>query len=86
MSIIKHFRNLEHTQALDEMIDKKTAKLIRHLGVNAQFEWICWIEKESHCSELKIKNRKEHFIAKAHADNLYKSFDLIVEKILNQIK
>lgn len=79
------FKNFEHTEALDEKIREKSDKLTRLLGNEATINWTCWIEKNDHVAEVKLKNKSDLFVAKAESDSLYKTMDLIIEKLNNQI-
>jgi putative sigma-54 modulation protein len=80
------FRHMEHTPALDQIIHEKSAKLTKWLGSSLDIKWICWIEGTDHCAEVKIKNAHEEFFAKASTDDLYKTIDLVIQKIHNQLK
>lgn len=79
------FKNFEHTEALDQKIREKSEKLTKFLGHEASISWICWIEKNEHIAEAKLKNKSDLFIAKAESDSLYKTMDLIIDKLNNQI-
>lgn len=80
------FRNIEHTPALDEKIRQKSEKLKKYLTSNAEVNWVCWVENSDQIAELKIHDKKNDFIAKASSDDLYKSLDLVITKISNQIQ
>lgn len=80
------FRHMEHTPALDQMIKEKSQKFSKWFGPAAQVQWTCWTEGVDHCSEVAIQSGAEKFFAKAHADDLYKTFDIVVHKIQNQMK
>jgi len=85
MNIDITFRHMEHTVALDQMIREKSVKFSKWFGPSAQVHWICWMEGIDHCSEVSIHAGADKYFAKAHSDDLYKTFDLIVHKIQNQI-
>lgn len=79
------FKNFEHTDALDQKIREKSDKLTKQLGNDMSITWTCWIEKNDHIAEAKVKNKNDLFIAKAESDNLYKTMDLVIDKLNNQI-
>jgi len=79
------FRNLEHTEALDDKIKSKTQKLQKFLKEDCEVSWTCWIEKDTQYAEVKVKSGKDNYIAKADSDDLYKTMDLVLSKIENQI-
>jgi len=85
MKCIITFRNLEHTDALDEKIRSKTEKLQKFFSPDASINWTCWIEKDTQIAEAIIKNKSESFVAKAESDSLYKTMDLVLTKIRNQV-
>lgn len=86
MNIHITFRHMEHTPALDQMIREKSEKFIKWFGNQATVRWTCWIEGVDHCAEAEVHAGHQEYFAKAHADDLYKTFDLVIHKIQNQIK
>lgn len=86
MNIDITFRHMEHTPALDQVIREKSEKFSKWFGPQYKVHWTCWRDGKDFCSEVKIHGGHQEFFAKANADDLYKTFDLIVHKIQNQIK
>lgn len=86
MDIQITFRHMEHTPALDEQIREKSQKLQKWFGENVKVNWTCWVEGTNQWSELKVHAGHKEYFAKASADVLYKSFDLVVQKIHNQME
>ena len=86
MKCVISFRNMEHTPSLDERIKDKSNRLEKFLDNNAELSWTCWTEHNSQFAELKINDGKRHFVAKADSPDLYKSLDLVIGKIENQIQ
>ena len=80
------FRNLEHTEALDDKIRQKSEKLSKFFGGNPEVNWVCWVQKDEQFAEVKLHDGKNHFQALASSDNLYKTIDLAIEKLQNQQK
>jgi putative sigma-54 modulation protein len=80
------FRHMDHTPALDQMIREKSEKFTKWFGPDASVKWTCWREGVEHTSEVFVTAGQEEYFAKAHADDLYKTFDLIINKIQNQLK
>lgn len=79
------FRHLEHTPALDEKIREKIDRVAKKLGPSAHYHWTSWVEHESHISTLLIKDGGKDFFARASSDDLYKTIDLTIKKIENQL-
>lgn len=80
------FRHMEHTPALDDMIREKSQKFTKWFGDAATIHWTCWVEGVEQWSEVKILAGHKDYFAKAHATDLYKSFDLVIQKIHNQME
>ena len=86
MTINITFRHMEHTEALDSMIREKSEKFSKWFGPNVDVKWTCWTEGTDQCSEVVVHSGHQEYFAKAHAEDLYKSFDMVVHKIQNQMK
>jgi putative sigma-54 modulation protein len=86
MKITISFRHLEHTPALDEKIRSKSEKLGRYLDGHADLHWSCYIKNGLHYADLDLKGASFACNASANADNLYKSFDLVLGKIEKQLQ
>lgn len=86
MNVNITFRHMEHTPALDTMIREKSEKFTKWFGPQANVHWTCFKDGSDHCSEVSVHAGHQEYFAKAHADDLYKTFDLIIQKIQNQIK
>jgi putative sigma-54 modulation protein len=80
------FKHLDHTPSLDERIKEKSEKFEKYFQGNTKIEWFCWVHNEEHWAEIKVHGPKFDFFAKACADNMYKSLDLVVEKMERQIE
>jgi putative sigma-54 modulation protein len=80
------FKHLEHTPALDERIREKSEKFEKYFQGNTNVQWFCWVHNNEHWAEIKVHGPKFDFFAKACADNMYKSLDLVVEKMERQFE
>ena len=86
MNVIISFKHLDHTEALDEIIHRKTQKLEKYFEGNFDVHWVCWCdEKQSHWAEIKVHGHSFDFIAKASTDSMYKTLDQVIEKIDKQM-
>jgi putative sigma-54 modulation protein len=86
MNVIITFRHMDHTPALDQMIRDKSAKFTKWFGPDTKVHWTCWIQGTDHCSEVSIHSGPKEYFAIAHADDLYKTFDMAIHKIHNQLE
>lgn len=80
------FKHLDHTEALDERIREKSEKLEKFFKGNIQVQWVCWVHENQHWADIKVHGPKFDFFAKASSDNMYKSLDLVVDKIERQVE
>lgn len=79
------FRNIDHTDALDEKIKSKSAKLERLLGPESELNWVSWVENDVQISEARLHHRGEHYVAKSSDKNLYHTFDQVIDKLEAQV-
>jgi putative sigma-54 modulation protein len=86
MNVNITFRHMEHTPALDQVIREKSEKFTKWFGEQTAVRWTCWPDGVNHCSEVMIQSGAQEYFAKAQADDLYKTFDIIVQKIQNQLQ
>lgn len=80
------FKHLDHTPALDERIREKSEKFEKYFQGNTSVQWFCWVHNDEHWAEIKVHGPKFDFFAKACADNMYKSLDLVVDKMERQVE
>lgn len=80
------FKQLKHTEALDDRIKDKSEKFRKYFQSRIDVQWVCWVHEDEHWAEVKVFGPKFEFFAKASADNMYKSLDLVVEKIERQFE
>ena len=86
MKIVSSFKHLEHTPALDEKIQLKSKKLSKYFEGNFEVQWTCYVREDgAHCSDIKILGPSFEYHAGAHADSLYKTFDIAINKIEKQV-
>jgi putative sigma-54 modulation protein len=86
MNITISFKHLEHTEALDEKIQLKTQKLNKFFEGNFDVVWTCWVdEKQSHWAEIKVIGHSFEFHAKASAEIMYKTLDVVIDKVQAQM-
>ena len=80
------FKHLEHTPSLDQRIQEKSQHFEKYFQGNTTVQWFCWVHNDEHWAEVKVHGPKFDFFAKASADNMYKSLDLVVEKMERQFE
>ncbi|MBL7664924.1 MAG: ribosome-associated translation inhibitor RaiA [Bacteriovoracaceae bacterium] len=80
------FKHMEHTPDLDEWIHAKTEKLDKYMDGNIDVQWTCYVNSGKHFAEIKLIGPKFEYHAKADSDSMYKTLDLVVDKIETQLK
>lgn len=86
MNIKISFKHLDHTPALDEKIRDKSQKFQKYFQGRFEVSWVCWVHHENHWAEIKLHGPKFTFFAKASSKNLYKSLDMVMDKMERQVE
>ena len=86
MKISISFKNLEHTEALDEKIKEKTERLSKFFDGNISVHWVCHVDGPSHCADMKLSGPTFTFNASAKSETMYKTLDLVMDKIEKQLQ
>jgi putative sigma-54 modulation protein len=85
MNVTITFLHLDHTEALDQRIKEKTLKLEKLFESDTTIKWTCYVKEGQHYAELAVAGTSLHHHAIAHTDNLYKTIDLVVDKLFKQV-
>lgn len=85
MKVTISFKNLEHTESLDERIKQKSLRMEKFWEGKVEVKWTCWVSGGEHFAEVSILGPKVDYHAKAKSDDLYKSLDLVINKIEKQV-
>ncbi|MEC7275367.1 MAG: ribosome-associated translation inhibitor RaiA [Bdellovibrionota bacterium] len=86
MKVTISFQHLEHTPSLDDRIKEKTLRLGKYMEGKIHAKWNCYVEDHQHYAEIDLVGPKCEFHASAHADSMYKSIDLVLNKLEKQIQ
>lgn len=86
MKVTITFRHLEHTPSLDQRIQEKSEKLAKYLGGKSHIKWNCSVKDGIHYAEIDMTGPNFSYHAAGHSENLYKSFDIVVDKIERQVQ
>lgn len=86
MKVTISFQHLDHTESLDTRIKEKTTKLKKYMEGKTHAKWNCYVEDNQHYAEIELFGPKFQFHATAHSDSLYKSIDLVVNKVEKQVQ
>ncbi|WP_127714726.1 ribosome hibernation-promoting factor, HPF/YfiA family [Halobacteriovorax sp. HLS] len=85
MKVTISFLHLEHTQALDERIHEKSAKLEKFIDGEIKLKWSCFVKDGQHYAEVDLNGPMFHYHATGHTDSLYKTIDVVVDKLEKQL-
>lgn len=85
MKVTIEFLHLDHTESLDDRITEKSEKFEKYFDHEPKLNWTCFVKEGVHYSECTLKVSNQNFHAKAKSDSMYKTIDLVVDKIERQV-
>ena len=81
------FKNMEHTQAVDEKIKEKSQRFDCYIHGKTSFHWMCFKDSlDQYHVEIKAVGPHFEFFSKSSHENFYKCIDLSVDKIERQFE
>lgn len=88
MNVTISYKQLDSSEAIDAKIREKTDKLEKYFdGQNINIKWTCSVDAGLFSSEAEVTgHRGPPLFASATEDNLYKTFDDVVQKISRQAR
>src|SRR3989338_7191488 len=86
MQVSTTFKNIEHTESLDQKIQEKSTKLKKYFHGKINVHWVCWVEDINHWAEVLVTGDQVKIHAKAKTDGLYKTLDEVVKKVEKQLE
>ena len=86
MRVTISFRNIQHTQVLDQKIKEKSEKLGKFLEGKTLMKWACNFEDGHYYAEVSIIGPHFEYHAHGGSENLYKTLDVVSHKIHKQIQ
>ncbi len=87
MKITISFKNMEHTPSLDERIREKAHKVEKFWEGKTEMKWTCWVTGgEHHAAEVNVHGARHEYHAHAKSDDLYKTLDLVIDKVQRQVE
>jgi len=79
-------KNIQVTPALKEMVEKKISKLEKYFEPNIEARATLTVQKNSHKVEVTIPFNGVILRVEESTDDMYKSIDLVEEKLQRQIR
>ena len=79
-------KNIELTPALKEMVEKKISKLEKYFGPNVEARATLSVQKNRQRVEVTIPFNGVILRGEELTDDMYKSIDLVEEKLVRQIR
>lgn len=88
MKVTISYKQLESSEAIDAKIREKTEKIEKYFeGDNINVKWTCSVDAGQFSSEAEVTgHRGPPLFASATTDNLYKTFDDVIQKISRQAR
>lgn len=79
-------KNIEITEALKDVVSKKVSKLEKYFKQDVEAHSVLSVQKEIQKFELTIPFKGGILRAEEESDDMYKSVDLVLDKIERQIR
>lgn len=86
MKLTLFFKNIKHTPALDSRIEEKSQHFSKYFEGSFEVQWYCYAKTGTHVTNVCLIGSGYRCRASASADNLYKSFDLVLDKMMKQLQ
>ena len=80
------FKNLDPSDPLKEHVESKLNRLDKFLDNVAEANVVFSVEKSRHTAEISISGDRLNIISKEETHDMYKAFDLALDKIEKQLK
>jgi putative sigma-54 modulation protein len=85
MNISISFKNVKHSKDVEQRLTEKSFRLQKFFEGNFSIKWFCPYKEGVHYTEAYISGPKFSFHASSKHQNMYKSFDLTLDKVERQI-
>ncbi len=86
MKLTLFFKNIKHTPALDSRIEEKSQHFSKYFDGMFEVQWYCYAKTGTHVTNVCLIGAGYRYRASATSENLYKSFDLVLEKMMRQLQ
>ncbi len=86
MNLTISYRHMDGTPAIESKIRQKAEHLKKYFNGKIDISWVCTVDNNLQRSEVNIYAGKNHLYAKSEHENLYKTFDLVLDKIERQTR
>jgi putative sigma-54 modulation protein len=79
-------KNLKNSEALEEKINEKCQKIERLFKKGISVNWTSYLQEGIHYTQVDVNGPGLNLHASAKADNLYKTFDMALDKLERQVE
>lgn len=86
MNIKINFHQMESTDAITAIVEKKSKKLKKFFNSTTDIEWFLEVKKDGHSARALLDSKGYHINADAKTHDLYKAIDDVISKLEIQIK
>lgn len=87
MNIIISYKHMDSSEAINNVIHEKSQKLTKYFHKDLTLKWTCRVDGNVHFSEAELTGHGGNkLFASASSDNLYKTFDEVVQKLSRQAR
>lgn len=85
MKLTLFFKNIKHTPSIDHRIEQKSEHLSKYFNGGFEVQWFCYTKLGVHSADVCVIGPKYRYRASAASENLYKCFDLVMDKLEKQL-
>ncbi len=86
MHIKISMKDVKKSKSVEEQIEKKSSRLVKYFEKDVRINWHCHEKASLYYTDISVSGvGGKKYTAKAHHENLYKSFDLSLDKIEKQL-
>lgn len=86
MKLTLFFKNIKHTPAIDSRIEEKSQHFSKYFKGSFEVQWYCYAKTGTHVTNICLIGEGYRCRATASSENLYKSFDIVLEKMMRQLQ
>ena len=80
------YRHIDSTPSIEERIREKAVKLKRFFHGKINVDWICYVDRDAHHSEVTVSGNSFRYHASSADDTLYKTIDDVINKLHRQLE
>lgn len=86
MSVKILFKNVKRSESTDNKVHSKVDGFSHYFMKTPHVKWTCYKNGDKFWAEVTVHDQNNAFHAKANSENMFKSFDMVAEKMHRQLE